>query len=57
MSNVAVCHGSALEEAQALIERVKSHGNVGEVLLSHVSPVIGVHTGPGTLGLVVYPID
>ncbi|NLL47064.1 MAG: DegV family protein [Firmicutes bacterium] len=57
MNNVAVCHGSALEEAQALIERVKSHGNVGEVLLSHVSPVIGVHTGPGTLGLVVYPID
>ena len=51
LHNVAVCHGAALEEAQELLERIKSHGNVGEVLMSHVSPVIGVHTGPGTLGL------
>ncbi len=57
MHNVAVCHGAALEEAQELMERVKRHGNVGEVLMSHVSPVIGVHTGPGTLGFVVYQPD
>jgi DegV family protein with EDD domain len=57
MLNVAVCHGAALEEAQELMERIKSNGNVGEMLLSHVSPVIGVHTGPGTLGFVVYPTD
>lgn len=57
MHNVAVCHGAALEEAQELIERIKQHGNVGEVLMSHVSPVIGVHTGPGTLGFVVYQTD
>ena len=57
MHNVAVCHGAALEEAQDLIERIKRHGNVGEVLMGHVSPVIGVHTGPGTLGFVVYQTD
>ncbi|HHT69369.1 MAG TPA: DegV family protein [Firmicutes bacterium] len=57
LHNVAVCHGAALEEAQELLERIKSHGNVGEVLMSHVSPVIGVHTGPGTLGFVVYQTD
>nr|NLJ02670.1 fatty acid-binding protein DegV [Bacillota bacterium] len=57
MHNVAVCHGAALEEAQELIERIKQHGNVREVLMSHVSPVIGVHTGPGTLGFVVYETD
>lgn len=57
MHNVAVCHGAALEEAQEFMERVKRHGNVGEVLMSHVSPVIGVHTGPGTLGFVVYQPD
>lgn len=57
MNNVAVCHGAALEEAQELLERIKKHGNVGEVLIGHVSPVIGVHTGPGTLGFVVYPTD
>ncbi|MCK9525105.1 MAG: DegV family protein [Limnochordia bacterium] len=57
MHNVAVCHGAALGEAQELMERIKKHGNVAEVLMSHVSPVIGVHTGPGTLGFVVYPAE
>ncbi|NMB00088.1 MAG: DegV family protein [Firmicutes bacterium] len=57
MHNVAICHGAALEEAQELLERIKKIGNVGESLLCHVSPVIGVHTGPGTLGFVVYPTD
>lgn len=55
--NVAVCHGAAKEEAQELMERIKGFGNVGELLSGHVSPVIGVHTGPGTLGLVVYSAD
>lgn len=57
MNNVAVCHGAAKEEAQELVERIKNFGNVGELLTGHVSPVIGVHTGPGTLGLVVYQTD
>jgi DegV family protein with EDD domain len=57
MNNVAVCHGAAKEEAQELVERIKSLGNVGELIIGHVSPVIGVHTGPGTLGLVVYQTD
>lgn len=57
MNNVAICHGAALEEAHELMERIKQFGNFGEMLLSHVSPVIGVHTGPGTLGFVVYQTD
>ena len=57
MNNVAVCHGAALDEAQELAERIKKFGNISELLMCHVSPVIGVHTGPGTLGFVVYPTD
>lgn len=57
LHNVAVCHGAAKEEAQQLVERIKTLGNLGELLTGHVSPVIGVHTGPGTLGLVVYQAD
>lgn len=57
MHNVAICHGAAKEEAQELAERIKKISNVGELLIGHVSPVIGVHTGPGTLGLVVYQMD
>lgn len=56
-NNVAVCHGAAKEEAQELVDRIKGFGNVGELLTGHVSPVIGVHTGPGTLGLVVYSLE
>lgn len=56
-NNVAVCHGAAKEEAQELMDRIKNFGNVSELLSGHVSPVIGVHTGPGTLGLVVYSTD
>lgn len=57
MHNLAVCHGAAKEEAQDLIKRIKELGNLGELLISHVSPVIGVHTGPGTLGLVLYETE
>lgn len=57
MNNVAICHGAAKEEAQELFDRLKNIGNIGEILMSHVSPVIGVHTGPGTLGLVVYQTE
>lgn len=57
MHNLAVCHGAAKEEAQDLIKRIKELGNLGELLTSHVSPVIGVHTGPGTLGLVLYETE
>lgn len=57
MNNLAVCHGAAKEEAQGLIQKIKDFGNLSELLTSHVSPVIGVHTGPGTLGLVVYETE
>ncbi len=57
MHNLAVCHGAAKEEAQDLIKRIKELGNLSELLTSHVSPVIGVHTGPGTLGLVLYEAE
>ena len=56
MSNVAVCHGQLLRKRD-FVQRIKNLGNVGEVLMGHVSPVIGVHTGPGTLGFVVYQTD
>ncbi|NLJ73400.1 MAG: DegV family protein [Firmicutes bacterium] len=56
-NNVAVCHGAAVEEAQALINRIKELCSIDEIITGHVSPVIGVHTGPGTLGIAVYSTD
>lgn len=50
---VAVCHCSAEQEAKAWSELIKEKFNVSEMILSEVSPVIGVHTGPGTIATIV----
>lgn len=43
----AACH----DEAEALLERVKSEFACEETYLSDFTPVMGAHTGPGVLGL------
>jgi DegV family protein with EDD domain len=48
---LATLHANAREEAQALLQNVQSRLDVVEVLHSEVSPVIGTHVGPGTVGL------
>ncbi|HEC33697.1 MAG TPA: DegV family protein [Chloroflexi bacterium] len=50
----AVIHADALEECLALKEEVRAMLEPGEIYVSEVSPVIGTHTGPGTLGVVYY---
>lgn len=53
---VAVGHGLAAEAAQKLMAMIaRSFQVVGEITLFEVGPVIGVHTGPGTVGVAFYP--
>lgn len=52
-SQVAVCYGGAQEEAAYIIKQIGQLANVKELITSSVSPVIGVHTGPGTVGFAV----
>lgn len=52
--HVAVLHGDALDEAEDLKEEIASRFNCRELHLAEVSPVIGVHTGPGLLALAFY---
>ena len=52
--HVAVMHGDATEEAQQLEQKVIARYKPAEVLSSEITPVIGTHTGPGTLGLAFY---
>ena len=47
-----VVHGQALEDAQALMAKLKGALNVTSSTIRPVSPVLGVHTGPGLLGLI-----
>ncbi len=48
---VFISHGDCEAEAQGLAEAVKAQLGVKEVLVSHIGPVIGAHSGPGTVAL------
>ncbi len=51
---VAVLHGNALPEAQALAERIRKEYNPLELLVNITGPVLGIHTGPRALALCGY---
>ncbi|MEW6143073.1 MAG: DegV family protein [Chloroflexota bacterium] len=52
--HVAVMHGDAAEDAVKLREQVIARLKPVELLASEITPVIGTHTGPGTLGFSFY---
>ena len=49
--HIATLHANAQEEARSLLERATKELNPVESLLTEVSPVVGNHAGPGTVGL------
>lgn len=53
---VSVLHGQLSEQANKLAEMVQEKVNVGKLEILRISPVLGVHTGPGIVGLAVVPI-
>lgn len=53
--DVAVHHLDNLDGARRLVDRLSAEVRAGEVLISEVSAVLGVHVGPGTVGIVVSP--
>jgi DegV family protein with EDD domain len=56
LSRVAVAHGAAadLDTFLALIKDVKSEH---PLIVSQLGPVIGTHTGPGTMGICMVTVD
>ncbi len=48
---LAVVHANAAEEAKAVLERAAKLVDAEEAIFTSVSPVVGTHTGPGTIGL------
>ena len=48
---IATLHANAPQEARELLEKVNKILNATENIFSEVSPVIGTHAGPGTVGL------
>lgn len=52
--HIAVAHAAADEEADQLAQRIEAEFSPVELMRSEVSPVIGTHTGPGTLAIAFY---
>ncbi len=48
---LATLHANAAEDARAVLEKATSRMGAVESIFSEVSPVIGAHAGPGTVGL------
>ncbi len=48
---VATLHANAESEAREILSRVSSLTNASEAVFTSVSPVVGTHTGPGTVGI------
>lgn len=48
---IATLHANAPEDAKALLERAEKKLNPVETIFTEVSPVVGTHTGPGTVGI------
>lgn len=48
-----VLHGDAEEEAKILVETLQARTHCQEFYTSTVTPVLGAHTGPGVVGVVV----
>ena len=52
--HAAVVHGAAPAEAEALRDRLAHTFDLAEVNLAELSPAIGTHVGPGTVGVAFY---
>lgn len=53
---VSVMHGQLADQADRLAEMVRENMTVRKLEIMRISPVLGVHTGPGIVGLAVVPI-
>ncbi len=51
---VAVLHNAALKEAEETANRIQEELQPEELILGIVSPVLGVHTGPGAVAICGY---
>lgn len=51
---LAIMHGGAAEEAEALVSEIKKRIPQGTIsVFGQISPALGVHTGPGLIGVCV----
>jgi fatty acid-binding protein DegV len=52
-----VVHARDLKSAQGLLDDAKNHFNHKETMISELSISIAANLGPGTVGLIIYPVE
>jgi len=55
--HVAVMHADALDRAIVLRNQISSRFDCAELFITEFTPVMGVHTGPGVIGVAFYSGD
>lgn len=48
---LGICHGDCIKDAEYLANKVREVANVKDIMIQMLDPVIGAHSGPGTLAL------
>ena len=48
---IFISHGDCIDDANYLADIMRNRFNVRDVLINYVGPVIGAHSGPGTIAL------
>ena len=54
---VSVMHGKFADKSEALASQLSERLNIAKMEIMRISPVLGVHTGPGVVGAAVVPIS
>jgi DegV family protein with EDD domain len=54
---VTILHGRFAEKADLLTNELQSRLNIAKLEVVRISPVLGVHTGPGIVGAAVVPME
>jgi DegV family protein with EDD domain len=54
---VTVLHGQIQDQADLLSSMLQAKLNVAKIEILRISPVLGVHTGPGIVGVAVVPME
>jgi DegV family protein with EDD domain len=54
---VSVVHGQVQEQADQLARMLQERLTIGKLETLRISPVLGVHTGPGIVGATVVPVE
>lgn len=56
-SHLAIVHAACPETAQTLVEKIRSRIPVhGDIVITELSIPVAAHLGPGTIGIVAYPV-